>query len=410
MKLKGSQASENRRPLRAEDNTLKTALTSVSLRIASHSELPNLDAQVLLAHILGQSRAWVLAHPEYSLNQKQQATLEKAALRLEQGEPLPYIIGHWEFYGLDFQLTSDVLIPRPETELLVDRGLHWLRRHPKCRTAIDVGTGSGCIGIALAANVPDLRVVMTDISREVLNTARMNANKHGVSNRMEFCQSNMLDGIQSQFDLVCANLPYIPTQVLMSLPVYQFEPRVALDGGANGIELIRHLLAQGKTRLAHTGVILMEIETSQGEKVKSIAQANFPKAKIQVTPDLAGWDRCVEIEQISLIAHICPRRDWSAAVEQGEYRAQSLEQIGFIHCSQVEQILAVANRYYHGMSDLVILWINTDKVQTEIRWQQGDGEIYPHIYGPINMDSVIDVTSLIPDKDGNFLNFVSPVK
>ncbi len=142
---------------------------------ANWSETPALDAQVLLAHLSGKNRAWLLAHPEATLSQGQQAALTVAVARLQSGEPLPYILGHWEFYGLDFTINADTLIPRPETELLVEQALAWLRARPGLRTAADIGTGSGCIAVSLAAHIPDLQITATDISTAALKIAQGNA-------------------------------------------------------------------------------------------------------------------------------------------------------------------------------------------------------------------------------------------
>ena len=134
-------------------------LIDLQPRLASISDTPVLDSQVLLAHTLGKPRSWVMAHPEARLLPAQSQTLHEMANRLVGGEPLPYVIGHWEFYGLDFKVTPAVLIPRPETELLVEQAIKWLRAHPHRRWAADVGTGSGCLAISLAVNVADLNVV-----------------------------------------------------------------------------------------------------------------------------------------------------------------------------------------------------------------------------------------------------------
>ena len=157
--------------------TIQQGLEQTTTRIDSLSDSAALDAQVLLAHIVRQPRSWVLAHPETLLSPSQESTLEEALTALEAGTPLPYVVGHWEFYGLDFEVTPDVLIPRPETELLVEKALAWLERRLDARTAIDVGTGSGCIGISLASRVRSLKILTTDISRQALKVAQRNAEK-----------------------------------------------------------------------------------------------------------------------------------------------------------------------------------------------------------------------------------------
>jgi release factor glutamine methyltransferase len=373
-------------------------------QLHSYSETASLDAQVLLAQYLEKPRSWILAHPEAPLTQTQHENISDAFDRLLSGEPLPYIIGHWEFYGLDFQLTPEVLIPRPETELLVERSIKWLKFHPHQRNAIDVGTGSGCIGISLAKHISDLHMVMTDISCQALEVAQVNAVKHGVSARLEFIRANLLDGIVGPFDLICANLPYIPSKLLKILPVGGKEPRTALDGGFSGTELIGKLLEQGRSQLASGGLILLEIESTEGDEVKALARSFYPLSKVDILRDLSGRDRCLVIERPNLLVHICPREEWLQAQQTGIYRDTSLEQAGVIHCSQPEQVLEVANRFYVGIPELVSLWLDPERLASGIRWENVDGTLFPHIYGPINLDAVISATDMLPDHDGVFRN------
>ena len=267
------------------------------------SDTPVLDTQVLLAHILGKPRPWVLAHPEAILDKTQQASLAQAVTRLRGGEPLPYVLGEWEFFGLTFKVTPDVLIPRPETELLVEKALEWLNTHPNRGRVVDVGTGSGCIAVSLAKQAPDLRILATDISFLALNVARSNAIRHGLSRRIDFLQSDLLSGLQSglkagindQFDMICANPPYLPTSRLSSLKVYQYEPTIALDGGEDGLNILRRLLAQSARLLTPGGLFLSEIDASMSEPVRLIAHSAFPGATIQIIRDLSGNDRLLTI-------------------------------------------------------------------------------------------------------------------
>ncbi len=282
--------------LNATELPLQKYLHSLSRRLASVSDTPLLDAQVLVASILDKPRAWVLAHPEAGLTPEQQAALQAALERLEGGEPLPYVLGHREFYGLDFKITPDVLIPRPETELLVDRALAWLRRNPGRRLAVDIGTGSGCIAVALAVHVPDLQVAAVDISPAALQVAQENAARQQVEKRIHFVQSDLLIGLERRFDLICANLPYIPTAVLHELPVFGREPELALDGGPDGLDLIRRLFAQAPAHLLPEGLILMEIEATQGKIAQAAARQVFPEADIRISQDLAGKDRLISIQ------------------------------------------------------------------------------------------------------------------
>jgi len=257
-----------------------------------------MDASVLLAGLLNKPRSWVIAHPETSLNPTEQAALERAIVRVEAGEPLPYILGHWEFFGLDFLLNPATLIPRPETELMVEEALNWLKEHPGRRQVADVGTGSGCIAISLAFHMPDLKIIATDISKSALQVAMANAKRHGVTKQISFVQGNLLGSTLVHFDLICANLPYIPTETLSSLQVFNREPGLALDGGVDGLELIRSLLWAAPQCLSQGGRLFIEIETNQAIAVSSLAQEVFPQQKTSIIKDLAGKERLLVVDHI----------------------------------------------------------------------------------------------------------------
>lgn len=277
-------------------NTLSEWLEALRRSMAQFSDTPSLDSQVLLAQVLERPRAWVMAHPQAVLNDEQGARLQSQLQRLEAGEPLPYVLGHWEFYGLDFQLSPAVLIPRPETELLVDQGRAWLQANPGRNQAADVGTGSGCIAVSLAAHRPDLRVTATDISEAALQLARKNAARHGVAQQIEFVQGDLLAALDGPFDLICANPPYIPSAELKKLAVFGREPGLALDGGPDGLAITRRLLAQAAHKLAPGGLLLVEIEASQGDQTLRLAGKYFPSAKAEVLADLAGRQRLLRVE------------------------------------------------------------------------------------------------------------------
>ncbi|MFZ2095693.1 MAG: peptide chain release factor N(5)-glutamine methyltransferase [Anaerolineales bacterium] len=384
--------------------TIQEVLKQLHQQLQPHSETALLDAQVLVAHQLGKPRTWVLAHPETPLSPAQHEKIIQSAHLLGDGEPLPYVLGHWEFYGLDFLLTPDVLIPRPETELLVERAIHWLQLHPHKRKALDVGTGSGCIGIATAKHVPDLHMLMTDISVQALRVARLNAEKYELLDRVEFQQSNLLDRIPRPyaFDLICANLPYIPTEKLNTLPVAKSEPHLALDGGIDGLKMVKRLLKQAKSQLTPGGLMLVEIDPAQRDPMIQLVQKHFSNDGIHILQDLSGRDRCVEIEHSYRILHLCQRTDWLISKALGEYRPESLAREGFIHCSQPEQIIAVANRYYQGLPDMIVLSVDPEKLTSEIRWEKTGDVYYPHVYGPINLEAVTSIDDLKPESDSKF--------
>ena len=281
---------------------ISAILEQTARRLSLVSNTPELDARVLLANILDKSRTWVEAHPETPLTQFQLAAVKKALARLEAGEPLPYVLGHWEFFGLDLEINSNALIPRPETELMVEQAIKWLRAMPERRTIADVGTGSGCIAVAIAKNIYDTKIMATDISRPALELARRNARRHNVGKRIDFVQCDLLPPhpypfpTDLHFDLICANLPYIPTQTLQGLRVYGREPTLALDGGVDGLDLVRRLLHIAPEWLAPNGMILLEIEASQGMSTVSLAYDAFDNVEIHLHQDLAGQDRLVEIK------------------------------------------------------------------------------------------------------------------
>jgi len=278
-----------------------TFLEQAVSKLASVSDTPELDARVLLANILDKSRTWLAGHPEAQLTPSQLATAKKALARLEAGEPLPYVIGHWEFFGLDLQLTPDVLIPRPETELMVERAIKWLTARHERRTIADVGTGSGCIAIAIAKHIPDAKILATDISHSALKVAHKNARRYNLVKQIDFIQCDLLPPhpgplpTDLHFDLICANLPYIPTKTLQSLSVYGREPTLALDGGTDGLDVVRNLLRVAPEWLAPGGMIFLEIEASQGMAAVSLAYDAFDSAEIHLHRDLSGQDRLVEI-------------------------------------------------------------------------------------------------------------------
>ncbi len=257
-----------------------------------------LEAQLLLAHALQKNRTWVLTHLEIALEAGQQERLDGLLARRLDGVPLPYLLGHWEFFGLDFTVSPDVLIPRPETELLVEQALAWLKNHPG-RRAADVGTGSGCIAVSLAKCQSDLHLVATDQSTSAIKIAAANASRHGVADRIQFLHTNLLDGITGPLDLVVANLPYIPSATLEELLVAKYEPLSALDGGPQGLSLIEELLKDASRWWTPGGAILLEIESGQGESAPALAQALLPRARVSLLPDLAGLPRVVKLENIA---------------------------------------------------------------------------------------------------------------
>jgi release factor glutamine methyltransferase len=273
--------------------TIATVLRTARQRLASVSESASGDAQALLCAVLNVERAHLLAHPEQPLTDEQAAAFDALVARCAAGEPLPYVLGRRAWYDREFIVTPDVLIPRPETERLLEQALEWAEQ--KRGVAVDVGTGSGNLAVTFAALRPDWRVYAVDVSAAALDVARRNAAWHGVAERISFVQGDLLIGWQRslRIDLLMANLPYIPSADVSTLPVAAHEPRLALDGGEDGLRLIERLLAQARRIIRPGGLILLEIEAQQGAAAAALAQASFPTARVDVLRDYAGLDRIV---------------------------------------------------------------------------------------------------------------------
>ena len=265
--------------------------------LAEVADQPSLEAQSLLGSVLEKPRAWIFTHPETVISTD---NLNRLNLLLEQrklGEPLPYLLGHWEFYGFNFEINPHVLIPRPETELIVDLARDWLDHHPPTNPIVDVGTGSGCIAASIASWKPGFDYFATDISFAALQVASRNFVRLGINQQIKVVQSDLLSAFTGQFDLICANLPYIPTATLKELDVARHEPALALDGGTDGLRLIERLLYQSAATLATPGRILIEVEMTQGNAAPQLAAQYFPLARIELIEDLAGLPRVVVIDQ-----------------------------------------------------------------------------------------------------------------
>ncbi|MCW5878906.1 MAG: peptide chain release factor N(5)-glutamine methyltransferase [Anaerolineales bacterium] len=276
--------------------TVSAALKESRERLAAASDSAALDAEVWLAHVLGQPRSWLLAHPEAELSTAAQAAHAAGLLRLAAGEPLPYLLGEWEFYGLSLLVSPAVLIPRPETELLVETALGWLADHPGRRAAADVGTGSACIPAALAAHCPDLQAWAGDISPEALAVAAANVARHGLGGRVRCIASDLMAALPGPYDLISANLPYIPEARLPELAVSRWEPALALGGGPDGLRLIEPFLQQAQARLLPGGLLLAEIDASLEAAVLALAGGLWPVAAVEVRPDLTGRPRLLVVQ------------------------------------------------------------------------------------------------------------------
>jgi release factor glutamine methyltransferase len=259
-----------------------------------------LEAEVMVMNVLRMPRQAIFAEQEREVSEQQQVALDELLKRRYTREPLAYILGQREFYGINVVLTPAVLIPRPESEGLVEHALFMAMMGMESTdlTIADVGTGSGAIAINLAMHLPMGRIFAVDISDSVLDVAAYNIRAHGVGDRVSLAIGDLLDAVPEPLDLIVANLPYIPTDRISTLqPEVQKEPVLALDGGADGLDLIRRLLAQAENKLKSHGIILLEMDPDQVPVVAELALQHFPKGSTDVEQDLAGMDRILVIRR-----------------------------------------------------------------------------------------------------------------
>ncbi len=259
---------------------------------------PRLDAEVLLAETLGMDRVALYTHFDQPVQPGELMRFKKLIQRRLRREPVAYIVGQREFWSLKFIVTPDVLIPRPETEILVMEALKVLSQPEQTKRRIrilEMGTGSGAISVALAKELPSASVVATDLSEKALSIAEENALRNGVGERILFLQGDLFDPLEkgSIFELIITNPPYIPQDYFPSLPpeVRDFEPRVALDGGRDGLNFFRRVLPRLGEYLSPEGWVLAEIGAGQDQKVREIAAANPDLDSCDFLPDLAGIKR-----------------------------------------------------------------------------------------------------------------------
>ncbi len=283
--------------------TLKQAFSRArETLITNNIEDATLESELLLRYTLKISRVQLYLDLDYELSSKEEEAFWHLIERRLSGEPTAYITRHREFYGRDFYVDPSVLIPRPESELLVEKALK-LAQHRTIPTIAEVGTGCGAIAISLALNLPQTKIYATDISASALKVALFNCHKHGVANRICFLQGDMLDPLPEPVDLIIANLPYVKESELPLISSANFEPLLALNGGSDGLEKIRQLCRQANNKLRPDGCLLLEIGQGQRRAVTTFLRSLFPSAKIEVTPDLSGIERVVSLTLPSDILH-----------------------------------------------------------------------------------------------------------
>ncbi len=275
------------------DSVLAAARTRLR---AARVVTPALDAEVLLGHALGVPREHLRAHSDDLLSRKQRRRYARLVSRRASHVPVAYLTGTREFFGLPIRVTPRVLIPRPETEILVERAIRFLRSHPDFRLVVDLGTGSGAVAVALARALPHIRVRAVDSDRAALTVARQNARALGVAARVRCSQGDLLNGIRAA-DVLVANLPYLSARKRRSLPEdVRYEPVAALDGGPDGLRLIHRALEQAPAVLRSRGLALFECDPGQARGLRSRARATWPGASVEVIRDLSGRARVVEVQ------------------------------------------------------------------------------------------------------------------
>lgn len=275
--------------------TLKQALAHArGILDTNNIEDAPLECELLLRHTLRVNRVQLYIDLNHELGPGQEDTFRHLIERRLNGEPAAYITKHREFYGLDFYVNHSVLIPRPESELLVEKALG-LAKTCTISAIAEIGTGCGAIAVSLALNLPQAKIYATDISASALDVALLNCQKYGVVNRVCLLQGDMLDPLPEPVDLIVANLPYVKESELPPMGPANSEPALALNGGPDGLDKIRQLCGQAGHKLRPEGSLLLEIGQGQRKAITAILGNIFPSAEIEVTSDLSGIDRVVSL-------------------------------------------------------------------------------------------------------------------
>jgi release factor glutamine methyltransferase len=275
--------------------TLKQVLAQArQIFTTNRVEDASLEGEILLRHTLKMNRAGLYSELDRELGDDRKDVFWNLVQRRINGEPTAYITGHREFYGLEFYIDHRVLIPRPETELLVEKALEMARTRTMVAVA-DIGTGCGAIAISLARHLPRLKIYASDVSADALEVAHINCQKHGVVENVQLRHGDMLEPLPEPIDLIVANLPYVTGEEISRSLLADFEPLIALDGGADGLDKIKRLLEQATDKLSHDGCILLELGLGQSQPVVNLIHRHFPSASVEVIPDLQGIERVVSL-------------------------------------------------------------------------------------------------------------------
>ena len=270
----------------------------------AEADIPDarLEAELLLNHLLGIPKHRLYAFQEQEVSDQHMDLLQESVHRRLTREPLAYILGLKEFYGIELEVSPDVLIPRPESEYLVEQALltSMMRAGESDWVIADVGTGSGALAISLAIHLPMARIYATESSPGAADVAARNIQRHNVQDRVTLVLGNLLDDVPESSDIILANLPYIRSGAMADLqPEVQWEPREALDGGEDGLEVIRDLLHQAPGKLKSGGMLLLEIDPHQASPMEDLGGSLFPGAEVSVQRDLAGLVRYFIVDKSS---------------------------------------------------------------------------------------------------------------
>lgn len=271
------------------------AQSTERLRRAGIAE-PHRDAALLIQYAIGRDKTFLIAHPDHELSPAESLTLDIAVERRSRREPLQYVIGRQEFYGIEFFVDRSVLIPRPETEILVEAALTELSSIED-PTFCEIGVGSGCISIAILVNDLRARAVATDISPDAVSVARRNAENHIVADRLKLIEGDLFEGVEGVFDIVVSNPPYVPTRdsATLQAEVKEHEPAVALFGGVDGLGIIERIVHESTEHLKPGGVLLMEIGWDQADRVSMLLNERV-------------WDRVEYLDDLQSIPRIVRAR------------------------------------------------------------------------------------------------------
>lgn len=273
--------------------------TTLRLKRTPTISTPELDTELIVGKILKLTRSQLLTEANRIISSAKFNNIQKAIDRRIAGQPIAQIIGHKEFYGLDFFVNREVLIPRPESELLIETALSILKTRRQPQKIIDLGTGSGALIIALAKNAPGHRYFASDVSTTALQVARRNLARYQLTKKIKLSQSDLFNNLPKiKFDLITANLPYVPEYYFSpdAPKSISWEPKIALIGGKDGLKIVRRLIKELPERLNHQGQALLEIGYNQGQAIRRLVKKYFSGAKVQIKKDLAGFDRGVIIK------------------------------------------------------------------------------------------------------------------